>query len=179
MSQTLNQMFHNTASRLAGRPALRFREGEIWRDLTWSEVEETGVKAANALLADGVNKGDRVGVLSNTRPEWLLGDLGSVLSGAATVTLYQSNTADECAYIISNSELCVVFAEDEEQLAKLQSIKDQILQCGESFCLTVKVMVTGRSTSRLFSSRVRPTLNRTHQPLRREKPRSEKTICVA
>ena len=95
MSQTLNQMFHNTASRLAGRPALRFKEGETWRDLTWSEVEETGVKAANALIADGVSKGDRVGVLSNTRPEWLLGDLGSVLSGAATVTLYQSNTADE------------------------------------------------------------------------------------
>ena len=126
MSQTLNQMFHNTASRLAGRPALRFREGDTWRDLTWSEVEETGVKAANALLANGVEKGDRVGVLSNTRPEWLLGDLGSVLSGAATVTLYQSNTADECAYIISNSELCVVFAEDEEQLAKLQSIRAQI-----------------------------------------------------
>ena len=126
MSQTLNQMFHNTASRLAGRPALRFKEGETWRDLTWSEVEETGVKAANALLADEVKKGDRVGVLSNTRPEWLLGDLGSVLSGAATVTLYQSNTADECAYIISNSELSVVFAEDEEQLAKLQSIRDQI-----------------------------------------------------
>ena len=66
-------------------------------------------------------------MLSNTRPEWLLGDLGSVLSGAATVTLYQSNTADECAYIISNSELSVLFAEDEEQLAKLQSIREQIL----------------------------------------------------
>ena len=126
MSQTLNQIFHNTASRLAGRPALRFKTDNGWRDLTWSEVEETGQKAANALLADGINKGDRVGVLSNTRPEWLLGDLGSVLSGAATVTLYQSNTADECAYIISNSELSVLFAEDEEQLAKLQSIREQI-----------------------------------------------------
>ena len=93
MSQTLNQMFHNTASRLAGRPALRFKEGNVWRDLTWAEVEQTGIKAANALLADDVVKGDRVGLLSNTRPEWLLGDLGAVFAGAATVTLYQSNTA--------------------------------------------------------------------------------------
>jgi long-chain acyl-CoA synthetase len=126
MSQTLNQMFHNTASRLSGRPALRFKDGDVWRDLTWSEVEQTGLKAANALLADEVVKGDRVGLLSNTRPEWLLADLGSVFAGAATVTLYQSNTAEECAYIISNSELSVVFAEDREQLEKLQSIRDQI-----------------------------------------------------
>ena len=49
MSQTLNQMFHNTASRLAGCPALRFKTDNGWRDLTWSEVEETGQKAANAL----------------------------------------------------------------------------------------------------------------------------------
>ena len=126
MSQTLNQMFRATAGQLGGRPALRFKSDNGWRDLSWTDVEATGSKAANAMLAEGVQKGDRVGILSNTRPEWLLGDLGSVLSGAATVTLYQSNTADECAYIISNSGLCLLFAEDHAQVDKIRSVRDEL-----------------------------------------------------
>ncbi|MDE0883310.1 MAG: long-chain fatty acid--CoA ligase [Myxococcota bacterium] len=126
MSQTLNQLFHSTAARLSSRPALRFKSDGGWKDLTWAQVEEAGMQAANGLLAEGLVKGERIGLLSNTRPEWLLADLGSVLSGAATVTLYQSNTAEECAYIISNSELSLVFAEDETQLAKLQSVRSEI-----------------------------------------------------
>ncbi len=48
----------------------------------------------------GIQKGDRISILANTCVEWLLADLGVMASGAATVTIYQSNTASECAYIM-------------------------------------------------------------------------------
>lgn len=126
MSRTLAKIFRDTVSTRGARPAVQFREAGTWRNLSWIELAAKGDQVAAALVDLGIQKGDRISILANTCVEWLLADLGVMASGAATVTIYQSNTASECAYIISNSESALVFAEDDEQVEKLRSIRDQI-----------------------------------------------------
>ena len=106
----------------ASKVAFRFPTASGWADLTWAQ---TGLRVRNiacGLRSLGVAPQQRVAILANTRVDWVLADLGILCAGAATTTIYPSNTAAECAYILSDSETVVVFAEDAGQTAKLQSI---------------------------------------------------------
>ncbi|MAO83429.1 MAG: AMP-dependent synthetase [Myxococcales bacterium] len=126
MARTLTKIFRDTVATRGGRSAVQFREQGTWRSLSWLELAAKGDIVAAGLIGLGIEKGDRISILGNTCLEWILADLGVMMSGAATVTIYQSNTASECAYIISNSESTIVFAEDQEQVDKLKSIRDDI-----------------------------------------------------
>src|SRR5262249_12665001 len=75
------------------------------------------------LRALGVESGDRVAILSNTRAEWVEADVGILYAGAVTVPIYQSNTPKECEYILVDSQSRVVFVEDAAQLAKLVAVR--------------------------------------------------------
>ncbi|MCP3803528.1 long-chain fatty acid--CoA ligase [Allokutzneria sp. A3M-2-11 16] len=106
--------------------ALRFRGASGWESLTWAETGVRVRELALGLLALGVGEGRTAAILSGTRVEWLLADLGVLATGAATTTIYPSNTADECAYVLADSGSAVVFAEDEGQVAKLRSVRERI-----------------------------------------------------
>ena len=75
---------------------------------------------AAGLLALGLESEQRVGIASGTRYEWILADLAVMCAGGATTTVYPSTNAEDTAYILSDSECRVVFAEDDEQVAKLK-----------------------------------------------------------
>ena len=77
-------------------------------------------------MALGVGSADRVAILSSTRPEWTLADLAVLWTGAAVVPVYQSNSAEECAYVLRDSGARVVFCEDDEQLAKIAAVRDRL-----------------------------------------------------
>jgi len=99
--------------------AFRYREEEGWRSLTWKEAL-AGIRAVSAgLLALGLQPEQRVAIVSSTRIEWLLADFGVLCAAGATTTVYPSSTAEEAAYILSDSESAVVFAEDDAQVAKV------------------------------------------------------------
>jgi len=68
----------------------------------------------------------RVAILSGTRVEWILADLAILAAGGATTTIYPSNTADECAFVIADSDSILVIAENEAQVAKLRTVREQI-----------------------------------------------------
>jgi long-chain acyl-CoA synthetase len=72
-----------------------------------------------------------VAVVSRTRLEWILLDWAIMSIGAVVVGLYPTNTATECAYILGHSEAVLVFAEDDEQVAKLESIRSELPQLRE------------------------------------------------
>src|SRR5438094_10122768 len=61
-----------------------------------------------------------VSILAGTRVEWTVADLGTALSGAIAVPIYQSNTPEECQFILENAGVVVVFVEDQKQLAKVR-----------------------------------------------------------
>src|SRR4051812_49027946 len=101
------------------REAYRYPVGEQWRSMTWRQSGERIKAIAAGLLSLGLDREDRVGILCNTRVEWLLADLGILSAGGATTTVYPSSTAEESAYILADSDTRYAFVEDDKQLAKL------------------------------------------------------------
>jgi long-chain acyl-CoA synthetase len=102
------------------REAYRFPVNDEWRSLTWRQAGDRVKAIAAGLRSYRLAREDRVGILSGTRVEWVLIDLGILCAGAATTTVYPSSTAEECAYILADSATRVVFAEDASQVAKLR-----------------------------------------------------------
>ncbi|MEU9606890.1 long-chain fatty acid--CoA ligase [Streptomyces sp. NPDC048057] len=89
-----------------------------WASLSWRETADRVYAIAAGLVALGVRPEDRVAVLSTTRIEWILADLGVMCAGGATTTVYPSTNAEETAYILADSGSRVLVAEDASQLAK-------------------------------------------------------------
>ncbi len=101
------------------RTAFRYPEGAAWGTLTWKDVGDRVRAIAGGLRALGLRDEERCAILSSTRVEWILVDLGILAAGGATTTVYPSSTADECAYILDDSASGFVFAENADQAAKL------------------------------------------------------------
>jgi long-chain acyl-CoA synthetase len=106
--------------------AYQFPAGAGWATLTWVETGERVRAIALGLLSLGLRAEDRCGIAASTRIEWILADLGILCAGGATTTIYPSSTAAECQYVLADSQSRFVFAEDEEQLAKLQAAREQL-----------------------------------------------------
>jgi long-chain acyl-CoA synthetase len=83
--------------------ALRAKDFGVWREVTWSGYWAQAELVGHALLALGVEAGDRVAIHSENRREWLYADIGAVAVRAVTVGLYPTNPADEVAYLLSHS----------------------------------------------------------------------------
>ncbi len=106
--------------------AFRYPEGETWVSVTWAEAGEQVSRLAAGLLALGLEPEQRVGIASGTCYEWILADLAVMCAGGATTTVYPSTNAEDTSYILGDSECRVVFAEDDEQLAKLKDNKAEL-----------------------------------------------------
>jgi long-chain acyl-CoA synthetase len=110
------------------REAFQHPAGAAWRTLTWSEVGESVRAIACGLRALGLSDEQRCSILSGTRLEWILSDLGILCAGGATTTIYPASTADECAFILKDSGSAFVFAENEGQVAKLVARRQELPQ---------------------------------------------------
>ena len=123
--RTLATLVFDAAARHRGT-ALRYPEGGDWRRTSYAEMG-TDIRAlAKGLMALGVAAGDRVAILSNTRAEWTLADLAGVCAGAIIVPVYQTNSPEECEYVLEHSGASALFCEDEGQIAKLAQIRDAL-----------------------------------------------------
>ena len=123
---SIAQMFAKRVHDTPDREAFRFPVGENWRSMTWRQAGERVKAIAAGLVSLGLDREQRVGLLANTRVEWLLCDLGILCAGGATTTVYPSSTAEDCAFILTDSESRFVFAEDASQVAKLRAYKQQM-----------------------------------------------------
>ena len=105
------------------REAYRYptADGQPWESMTWKETGDRVEKLAAGLLALGLESEQRVGIASGTRVEWILADLAVMCAGGATTTVYPSTMAEDVAYILSDSECRVVFAEDARAARQAQA----------------------------------------------------------
>lgn len=126
--KTIGQMLRRRAETTPHRIAYRSKRNGVWENTTWAEAYLKARHIAWGLLAQGIQIGDRIAILSGTKEEWTLCDQGILLAGGVTVPLYPSTPAEGCAYILSNSESIIAFVEDEKQLTKLQKIRNQLPQ---------------------------------------------------
>ena len=124
--QSVAHMFRHRVKATPDLEAFSFRKGDAWSALSWKQVGVEVDQLAAGLRALEQGDEDRVGILCGTRVEWLLADLAIMVSGGATTTIYPSSTAEDCQYIIENSGSVIIFAEDDKQVAKLASQRDQL-----------------------------------------------------
>ncbi len=83
----------------------------LWREWTWGELLDRAARLSEALVASGIAPGDRVCIYSDSRLEWVLADLAIVGAGGITVPIYGSNTPEEVAYIVENSQAKMLFVD--------------------------------------------------------------------
>jgi long-chain acyl-CoA synthetase len=106
--------------------AVRYKDATgSWVSKTYVEVGETVRELSLGLIALGIEKGDKVAILSNTRAEWTYFDFAALTAGATVVPIYQTNSAEECRYVLENSDARAVIVEDDEQMAKVREVRDQ------------------------------------------------------
>ena len=96
-------MFLTRAEERGDQPFLWAKRGGEWRPISWSDAARRVAALAAALRRIGMQPGDRVGLVSENRPEWLISDLGIMAAGCVTVPTYTTNTTRDHAHILGNS----------------------------------------------------------------------------
>src|SRR6478609_6912332 len=126
LTKNVAVQFLDRVAASADHEAYRYPRGEAWESVTWREAGDLVEKLAAGLLSLGIQSEQRVGIASGTRYEWILADLAVMCAAGATTTVYPSTNGEDTAYILSDSECRVVFAEDDEQIAKLKEHKAEL-----------------------------------------------------
>jgi long-chain acyl-CoA synthetase len=116
---TIATLARDWAGRAPHQVAMREKDFGIWQELTWDTVWNTVLDAAHALLALGIEPGERVSIHAEDRPEWLILDIATVAVRGITVGFYPTNPAAEVEYLLGDCGATVHFAEDQEQVDKL------------------------------------------------------------
>ncbi|MEB3198746.1 MAG: long-chain fatty acid--CoA ligase [Candidatus Sericytochromatia bacterium] len=122
----LTAAFLATVARHGKRPALSHKAKGTWKTRNYEDYGRLARLLALALLELGVQEGDRVALLSENRPEWVMADQAILMAGAVTVPLYPTLTASQTAYILNNSEARLIFLSTEAQVEKLMTLRGQL-----------------------------------------------------
>jgi len=130
--------------------ALRAEHDGEWLETSYPELRAAVEEIAGGLIALGVEAGDRVAILSDTRPEWTLVDLGALCAGAVVVPVYQTSSAEEVSYVLAHSGARLIFCEDEQQLAKVAEIRSECPRLEDVVALT-----TARDTGAISLAELR------------------------
>jgi long-chain acyl-CoA synthetase len=115
-----------SARKYGDAPALRFRRNGGWEELSYAEMGEAAAEIAAGLTLMGVEAGDRVCILANTRHEWSLSDLGVATAGAVSVPIYPTNSPEECEWVAGNSGAKAIICENREQFEKIAQVQGNL-----------------------------------------------------
>ena len=135
----VGELFFRAVDHFDDRPSMRHREANDWVDISWREFGKRAEQLGAAMLALGVQQGDRVCILSNTRWEWAVADQAILAIGAVTVPIYQSNLPDEVHYILDHAGAKVVFCEDIEQLSKVRQVREDLPDLKHAVLISGKI----------------------------------------
>jgi long-chain acyl-CoA synthetase len=125
-AQTIADLIPRAAERYGDRAAMRYKRDGEWQDVSFAEFDRTVSELALGMIELGIEPGERVSILANTRPEWSYADLAATSVGAVVVPIYQTNSPEECHWVLSDSDACAIVCEDASQLAKIAAIRDQL-----------------------------------------------------
>ena len=125
-STTIADLLPKAVAKYGSQRAVMFKDDDgQWATRSYNEVGDTVRELALGLIGLGVEKGDKVSILGNTRVEWTYFDYAALTAGATVVPIYQTNSAEECEYVLENSDAKVVIVEDEDQLEKIRQVRDR------------------------------------------------------
>ncbi|MEM6706281.1 MAG: AMP-binding protein [Acidobacteriota bacterium] len=125
-AQTLPQLLRLNAQRFAERPALREKEFGIWQSFTWAQFYERVRHFSLGLRELGLAEGDRVAILGDNRPEWIITELAVQAAGAVSMGVYQDSVAEELQFLMEFSAARFLVAEDQEQVDKILEVREHL-----------------------------------------------------
>ncbi len=124
--ESVPAVFFERAAAHPGQVALRRKRFGLWQPVTWGEYAEQVRLVAYALLALGINPGERVGLIGENRPEWLFADLGIQSTGGWTAGIYTTSSPDQIAYILDHAGCRFFIVEGEEQFDKALEVRARL-----------------------------------------------------
>ncbi|MEM7546968.1 MAG: AMP-binding protein [Pseudomonadota bacterium] len=135
---TLPRMLREHARAIGDKVALRQKEHGVWKEYTWRDYERMASHFAQGLAARGYKRGDHIAMLSENRKEWVIGELGIHLLGAATAGIYPTSPAPEIRHALGASDAVAVICEDQEQVDKVLSVIDELPMIREIIAINQK-----------------------------------------
>ncbi len=123
---TLPKLLVANARKFGSKTALREKEYGIWQTLSWEEYLDRVRKFSLGLISLGLQPGDKVAIIGDNRPEWVIAELATQAAGGISMGIYQDSIADEVQYLVDFSDARFVVAEDQEQVDKLLEVWDRL-----------------------------------------------------
>ena len=123
---TLTEIFFASIEKFDRPDAQRVREADAWRSISHRDLLANVHALSDGLAALGFQRGDRVGLLSENRPEWAQTDWALLCSGVLNVPLYPTLPSNQLAFILNDSGARAVFVSNAEMLEKIRACKPDV-----------------------------------------------------
>lgn len=121
--QTIPQAFLTTVAARGDAVALRWKEGDDWREMTYADYRDAVARAAAGLRDLGVGRGDRVVLMLRNSPEFHVLDTATLFLGATPVSIYNSSSSEQIEYLAGHCEAVVGVVEDDGFLARFNPVR--------------------------------------------------------
>lgn len=121
----IGQMITEKIAEYADHTALRFKENDVWKSLTYTEFGDQINRLACALVKANIQRGDTVAIYSPNRYEWAVSDFACILAGAVSVPIYATNTKEQAQYIIKDAGIKLIFVGDADQYKNVAAIQSE------------------------------------------------------
>lgn len=126
MLERIFDFHYNQLSQFPKKDALTDKINGKWVPTSTQSMIEQAEALASGLIELGLQPGDKVGLISNNRSEWLITDLGILIAGMINVPIYPTITEEDYEYILNNAEVKVCFVSDEDLFTKVNSVKPKV-----------------------------------------------------
>jgi long-chain acyl-CoA synthetase len=116
---TLAHAFDSQARKYGSRTLLKQKRDKVWRDFSWHEISERAGKLRAGLIRMGIQPGDRVAILSDNSPQWVIVDQAVLGLGAVTTPLFTTSGTEEHRHVLNDSGARVIAANGEDMVKKV------------------------------------------------------------
>src|SRR4051795_12809285 len=141
-SKTIADLLPKAAVLFGDRVFQKHKVDGEWREVTFREVWDIAREIALGLIDLGIQPGDRVCLLANTRVEWTWVDFAITMTCAVVVPIYPTNSPEECEWVIGNSDAVAIVCEDGSQLEKVFQVRDRLPELRHVITMTDGAAIT-------------------------------------
>src|SRR5712691_2877697 len=124
--RNLGEVLRRQAESLGPRAALRYKHHGLYHDVSWQQYRADVMTGAAALVDAGIQVGDRVGLLSENRVEWLMADLAILAAGGVNVPPHAPLTSRQVHFQLAETETRWLFVSNQEQLEKIRQVQGEL-----------------------------------------------------